>query len=264
MIGPKQSSGLRQRFIGYGIPLIAATALAAAAAFTLSRSAPVSPLRVAVLNDIVAGRSVGYTPYPVGYIAFAAVAIRWFGMRGLVAAQAALYIATVLLSCATLRLLHVGSLAALAGALAVALYPNMLFAITRFMDTGPSCFLLSAFVYLVVRLKRDGLSIVNAAIGGTLFGMMLLVRPNTLTLAPIAVWAAFAGRRLTVRQCARLAGASALAIGIASAVIVPLKGQFVVFDRFYGAYTLATGAHQHVFEDACYEWRSLNRNLPWF
>jgi len=238
----------RQRAIDIGIALGAAAALAMAVAVTISPSAPVSPLRVAVLHDIIAGRSVAYTPYPVGYIAFAAFAIRWFGMRGLAAAQGALYVATVLLAYATLCGLRVSRRAALAGALAVAVYPNMLFAITRFMDTGPSCFLLSAFAYLVMRLKRDGLSIANAAIGGTLFGMMLLVRPNTLTLAPIAVWAEFSRRRLTVAQFARLAGASALALGIAAAVIIPLKGRFVVFDRFYAADAFANGTHEHALE----------------
>jgi hypothetical protein len=243
-----QSQDTQYRAIDVGIAFAAATALAAAVALTIRPSAPVSPLRVAVLNDIIAGRSIAYTPYPVGYIAFAAVAIRWFGMRGLAAAQGALYVATVLLAYATLCTLRVSNRVALAGALAVAVYPNMLFAITRFMDTGPSCFLLSAFAYLVVRLKKDGLSTANAAIGGTLFGLMLLVRPNTLTLAPIAVWAAFAGRGLTAVRLARLLGASVLALGIAAAVVVPLKGRFVLFDRYNAAYTLANGTHEHALE----------------
>lgn len=243
-----QSPETRKHAIDVGIALGAATAMAAVVALTISPSAPVSPLRVAVLNDIIAGRSVAYTPYPVGYFAFAAFAIRWFGMRGLAAAQGALYVATVLLAYATLCGLRVSRRAALVGALAVAVYPNMLFAITKFMDTGPSCFLLAAFAYLVMRLKREGLSIVNAAIGGALFGMMLIVRPNALTLAPIAVWAAFGGRRLTVAQLARLAGASALAVGIAAAVIMPLKGRFVVFDRFYAADAFVNGTHEHALE----------------
>jgi hypothetical protein len=223
----------------------AAVAIAAAVIISIRPSAPVTPLRLAVLNDILAGRSIAYTPYSVGYPAFAACAIRLFGTHGWVAAQGILYVATVLLSFATLCGLGVTRRAAFAGALTVALYPTILFTVTKFGDTGVSCFLLSMFAFLLMRLKTVGLTVLNTAIAGALFGVILLVRPNAITLAPLTIWVAFHGRRGIVSKLAHLAGASVVALAIAAAIIIPLKGHLVIFDRYYGAYTFANGTHEH-------------------
>jgi hypothetical protein len=243
-----QSHEARQRAADLAIVLSGATGIAVAVALTIHPSTPDAPTRLVVLSDLLAGRSIAYTPYPVGYIAFAALAIRWLGMHGFVAAQGALYVATVLLSYDTLYGLRVSRHAALAGAFAVAVYPNLLFNIARLYDTGLSCFLVAAFGWLFMRLNRDGLSVANTAIGGTLFGLMLLIRPTSLTLAPVALWAVFHGRSITITQLARTAGACFLAVGVAAAVVIPLKGRFVIFDRYYGAYGFANGTHEHALD----------------
>ena len=222
--------------------------MALVVAFAIRPALAGTPLRVAVVNDLLAGRSIAYTPYPVGYPLFAAMAMKALGMRGLSVAQAMLYVATVLFAWLTLNGFGVGRRLCAAGALAVALYPNLLFAITRFVDTVPSCFLMAAFAWLVMRLRRDGLSLANGLTAGVFFGLMLMVRPNGITLAPIALWAAFAGRKTGAREIARAGLAAAITTAILAGAIVPLKGRFVVFDRYYGAYTFANGTHEHAAE----------------
>jgi hypothetical protein len=230
------------------IVVFVATAIAVVVALTIRPTSPDNPARLAVLDDIVAGRSVGYTPFSIGYVAFAGFLIRWFGVQAVVWAQAGLYVLTVLLSFETLGALDLDRRAAAAGALAVAVYPTITFTITRVLDTGTSCFFMSAFAWLVVRLRKDGLSNTNMLIGGTLLGIMPLIRPNAVTLVPLVLWAALRGQRLTVVRLVRLAGAAALAVGIAAAVVVPLKGRFVIFDRYYGAYNFAAGANEHALD----------------
>src|SRR6202012_2604997 len=47
---------------------------------------------------------------------------------------------------------------------------------------------------------------------------------------------------------ARAGLAVAITIAVLAIAIVPLKGRFVVFDRYYGAYTFANGTHEHAVE----------------
>jgi len=238
----------RRGWLDLPLILALASAMALVVAFAIRPALAGTPLRLAVVNDLLAGRSIAYTPYPVGYPLFAAVSMKDIGMRGLALAQAVVYVATVLFAWLTLNGFGAGRRLCAIGALAVALYPNLLFAITRFVDTVPSCFLLAAFAWLLMRLRRDGLSLVNGLIGGVLFGLMLMMRPNGITLAPIALWAAFAARKTGVREIARAVLAGAITIAILTAAIIPLKGRFVVFDRYYGAYTFANGTHEHAAE----------------
>jgi len=238
----------RKHAVDLGIVIGLAVALAAVVAFKIHFSEPVAPARVGVLNDLLQGRSIAYTPYPVGYIAFAAMVIRWFGNQGLVVVQGMLYVITVLLSYETLRSLRVSRGAALAGGLAVAVYPVLIFTITKFSDTTVSCFLVSLYAWLLLRLRREGLTRANATIGGLLFGLMVLIRPNALMLAPLAIWLAFRGHRMTIAPLMRLAGAGALAVCVVAAVVIPLKGRFEVFDRYYASITFAHGTHQHALE----------------
>ncbi|HWE00127.1 MAG TPA: hypothetical protein VG345_13845, partial [Bryobacteraceae bacterium] len=49
---------------------------------------------------------------------------------------------------------------------------------------------------------------------------------------------------------ARAAVACLIAVAILAVAIVPLKGRFVVFDSYYGAYSFANGAHEHAAEGA--------------
>ncbi|HYA17096.1 MAG TPA: hypothetical protein VEF06_06505 [Bryobacteraceae bacterium] len=230
------------------IVLAAAILLALAAGSVLHFSAPVAPARLQVLNDVVAGRSVAYTPYPIGYIELAGHALRWNAKHGLTAIQGLLYILTVLLAFAVLRDLGAPGRWPLIGALAVAIYPNLLLTIARFQDTCISGFFMMAFVWLVVRLKRDGLTASSAATAGLLFGAMLLVRPNVLTIAPIALWAAFYGRKIDARQIALVAGSAVLALGVLAAVLIPAKGSLLIFDPYYAADAFANGNHQHALE----------------
>jgi len=74
------------------------------------------------------------------------------------------------------------------------------------------------------------------------------MRPNGITLAPIALWAAFAGRRTGRLEITRATVAAAITVAILAVAIVPLKGRFVVFDPYYGAYTFANGTHEHAAE----------------
>jgi hypothetical protein len=225
-----------------------ASAMALVVVFAIRPSLAGTPLRLAVVNDLLAGRSIAYTPYPVGYPLFAALSMKAMGMRGLAMAQAVLYVATVLFAWLTLNGFGARRRLCAVGAIAIALYPNLLFAITRFVDTVPSCFLLAAFAWLLMRLRRDGLSLANALTSGVLFGLTLMTRPNGITLAPIALWAAFAGRKTGGREIGRAGLAAAVSIAILAAAIVPLKGRLVVFDRYYGAYTFANGTHEHAAE----------------
>ena len=136
---------MNRNAIERAIVLLVATAIAVVVALTIRPTSPDNPARLAVLNDIVAGRAVGYTPFFIGYVAFAGFLIRWFGVQAVVWTQAALYVLIVLLSFETLCALDLDRRAAAAGALAVAIYPTITFTITRIHDTGPSCFLISAF-----------------------------------------------------------------------------------------------------------------------
>lgn len=225
------------------IVLAAAIVLGAVMVIALPIVLVGSPERLTVLNNILAGRSIAHLPYPVGYPLMAAFAERTMGSRGLSVVQAIVYIATVLLAWLTMRGFGVGRFLRLAGGLAVATYPGMVFAITRYVDTVPSCFLLAAFAWLVMRLRRDGLSRANTLIAGVVFGLMLPFRAPDIAVAPVAVWAAFAGRRFAPAAIVRMAAAAAVAIAIGAAFIVPLKGRLDVFDPYQGAYTFANGTH---------------------
>jgi len=211
-------------------------------------SSPVAASHMQVLRDIIAGRSIAYTPYSVGYFEFAGFAMRLSPRYGLEAAQSILYILTVLFSYWTLVRMGSQSYFPLLGGIAVALYPNLILAISRFQDTGISCFLLSLFAWFIMRLRHSGLSLPNAILGGIVFGLTLIVRSNALTLVPLALLAAFTGRRFVARDLLKIAFSTALTIGIMALAIVPVKGRFVVFDRFYGAYTFLNGTHEHAFE----------------
>jgi hypothetical protein len=239
---------MRKQIFDLPVLLVVTTGLALAVASLTHFSSPVAPARLEVLRDVIAGRSIGYSPYTVGYFEFAGLTIRYGGQQSLVAAQAALYVLTILFCHWTLRRLDVHPVAPLLGALGVALYPNLLLSITRFQDTGISCFFLAVFAWLVTRLRNEGFSVLNSVIAGALFGTMLLVRANSLTLAPIALWAAFHGRRFSARQFTCLAGSSVLACCILAAAIIPVKGKFVVFDRYYAAYAFYAGTHEHALE----------------
>jgi hypothetical protein len=239
---------MRKSTIDLSILLAVSLGVAVLTGLLVGGSAPGAPARLTLLDDVVAGRSIAYTPYPVGYFEFAGQIIRGGGFRGLIIAQGAQYLLTVFLSYRILLGLGARGAAPLFGGLAVALYPNLFMSITRFQDTAISCFLLAVFGWVLIRLRQSGLSLPNAAIAGALFGFMLLVRPNAVTLAPIAAWAAFHGRRFSGRQFALLVGATGLAIGILAAVILPAKGRLVVFDSYYAAYAFCNGTHQHALE----------------
>ncbi|MBV9744549.1 MAG: glycosyltransferase family 39 protein [Acidobacteriia bacterium] len=247
---------MRKRFLDLMILLLVAAAIALAAILVVHPSMPESPERIEVLRRIIAGQSVAYTPYPVGYLELAGHLIRAGGMRGLEMAQAAMYTLMVLLAYLTLSDLKVPRPWSLWGALAVAFFPTLMLSAVRFQDTCVSCFLMCVFAWLVVRLKRDGLSWMNTITGGAFFGASLLIRPNAVTLIPIALWAALRGRRFAAAQCTSLAVALALATAILAAVIVPAKGRFVVFDQYYAAYTLANGTHEHAFEGMLRDYNS--------
>jgi hypothetical protein len=234
----------------FDLPVLLAVAvvLALAVGSILHFSAPVAPARLQVLNDGSACDHVAYTPYPIGYIELAGRAQRWNARHGLTVVQGILYILTVLLAWCVLRDLGASGSWPLIGALAVAVYPNLLLTIARFQDTCLSGFFMVLFIWLVVQLKQQGLTPATAAIAGLLFGAMLLVRPNTLTIVPIALWAAFYGRRITLRQMGLLAGSVVLAVVVLAAVLIPVKGRMLVFDRYYAADAFANGNHQHALE----------------
>ena len=236
-----RSKQFREVLIVLAVSLVIAGTVGAVVPF----STPESVGRVAFLRDVVARRPIAAAPYPLGYVGFAGLLMRVGGTTILTASQAAVYVLTVLFSYATLIGLGVRDGWRVAGALAVAFYPNLLMAVTRFQDTGLTCFLLTVFAWLMTRLKRDGFSPANVAIGGLLFGALLLVRPNAITLAPVAVWAGLYGRRATAGQLAGLGAGAAIAFVALAAVLVPTKGRLVVFDRFQAAYTFGNGTHEH-------------------
>jgi hypothetical protein len=239
---------MKQRPFDLPILLIVAITLAAAVVSLMHFSAPGAAARINVLNDVIAGRSIAYTPYPVGYFEIAGLAMRWNPAHGLPLVQAALYGLTVVLSWSILRQLEAPGAVPLIGALVVACYPNLLLTIARFQDTCISCFFMVFFAWLLVRLKRQGLSPGNAALAGVLFGSMLLVRSNAISLTPLVLWTAFYGRPVAAKQLALAGGSLLLAFGILAAVLIPVKGTVAVFDRYYGAYTFANGTHQHALE----------------
>ena len=230
------------------ILLAASIAIAGAMGALAPFSTPDSRGRIAFLEDIIAGRSIASAPYPLGYVGFAGLLIRAGGIPALIAGQATLYVLGVLLSYETLWGLGLRGGGPLWGALTVAAYPNLFLAITRFQDTGMSCFLLLLFAWLVTRLKHDGFSLPNAVMSGLLFGVMLLVRPNGISLAPIALWAGCYGRRPAGTQVAQVAAAAAIAFATLAAVLLPAKGRLVVFDRYQAAYTFCNGTHEHALE----------------
>jgi 4-amino-4-deoxy-L-arabinose transferase-like glycosyltransferase len=227
--------------------ILLASGLAAAVWLMVPYSAPVTGAHLRVLDDLIAGRQIAYTPYPVGYSYFAALSMRWGGMNGLFLANAVVYISTVVLTYSILRSLGLDR-AAFAGALAVACYPHLFLNVKKYIDTGFSALLLVAFALYLVRIKRGRFNAWRAVTGGLLFAAMLLQRPNLLVLAPIAVFAAFQIARPSLREILFTLSAVAVAAVALAAVIVPLKGRFVVFDSYYGASTFLHGTHRHAFE----------------
>src|SRR5690349_20740602 len=126
---------MQRRLYDCVILLAVSTGMALAIVVLSRASAPSSPARLAVMDDVVAGRSIAYTPFPVGYLEFAGLLIRLYTVRGLIVAQAALYALTVFFSYGTLLGLGVRGWAPVLGALAVALYPNLFLSVTRVQDT---------------------------------------------------------------------------------------------------------------------------------
>ena len=53
---------------------------------------------------------------------------------------------------------------------------------------------------------------------------LLLIRPNTVTLLPLALWAGFTQRAIKASQLAQVASAFLVALGLMAAVIIPIKG----------------------------------------
>jgi 4-amino-4-deoxy-L-arabinose transferase-like glycosyltransferase len=108
-------------------------------------------------------------------------------------------------------------------------------------------FLLMACACLIASLRRGPLTLRHAVVAGTVLGLMLLDRPNMITVVPIVLLAAMSAGWSWNRVA--LSGVAGLvAVALIAAVVVPYKQRFVVFDSYYGAYTFANGAHRYVFE----------------
>lgn len=226
--------------------LAVASALSTIVWLKVPYSAPVTGGHLRVLEDLVQGRMVAYTPYSVGYLYFAALLIRVGGMSGLFLGNAFVYAATVLFAYATLRSLGLQR-AAFVGAMAVAFYPHLFLNVKKLLDTGFSAFLLVLFAFFLIRAK-NGLNVKRALGGSLLFTAILLARPNCVLLVPLAIFAAIQGHKFGRREVLLLVPAVLLTIGMLMAIVVPLKGRFVVFDRYYAACAFFHGTHRHAFD----------------
>lgn len=227
--------------------LLLAGSLALATWVRVPYSAPVTGGHLRLLDDLVAGRPVPYTPYSLGYWLLAARAIRLGGQNGLFVLNTLVYLGTVLLAYATLHALGLRR-AAFLGAAAVACYPHYFLAIKKLSTTGLSALLLVAFCWLVVHLHRPRFTAITAVSGGGLFAAMLLERPNLVALAPLAAFAALRRPGHRGRTALWIIGAAGIATALLAFAIVPAKGRFVVFDPYYAAYAFANGAHAYAFQ----------------
>ncbi len=234
--------GLRDFFV-----LLAVVSLIAAAALRfVPFSTPITAGHLRVLEDLIHGHRVPYTPYALGYYVFSAVAVRFAGWSGLFVAQALVYAGIVFTGYLILRELGLRRIAVWG---ALAFYPNMPLNIKRYVDTEVISFFLVMYVYFMVRLKRRGPSEAYAVTGGLLAGLMLFLKPNLMSVLPLTALLFWRAPSESVgKKLAYLGTMGATALTVLTAGIVPLKGRFVVFDPLYGAYTFYNGTHHRAVE----------------
>ena len=180
---------------------------------------------------------------PLAYPLFIGPALRWAGTPGVIALQCALQLAMAAAAYQLLRELHLPRLWSAAGALPVALHPDLLASVTKSWDVSLSSFLLLFAVLLCVRLVRSGERGATplALATGLVFGLGIACRPNYLLLLPAVLMALWLrpGRRQWPPVIFRLGVAAAGAL-LAFALVGVLSHGSAFWPR-NGPYNLYAG-----------------------
>jgi hypothetical protein len=133
------------------------------------------------------GQHVSGTFYPTGYQTIVLAGLALAGRRGVMLVQLLTYMGLVGSAYAALRLLLIPAGRAAVGAVLVGLDPQFLIAINRIVDLNAVAPLLIALVSVSLWIRRDGFSWVRALLLGLTVGGLFAVRPNLVSVVPVAI-----------------------------------------------------------------------------
>jgi hypothetical protein len=133
------------------------------------------------------GQHVSGTFYPTGYQTIVLAGLALAGRRGVMLVQVLTYMGLVGSAYAALRLLLIPAGRAAVGAVLVGLDPQFLIAINRIVDLNAVAPLLIALVSVSLWIRRDGFSWVRALLLGLTVGGLFAVRPNLVSVVPVAI-----------------------------------------------------------------------------
>jgi len=222
--------------------LVAAAVAALAAILFCPRSAP-SPAYLTDARELAAGRAITSDFEKVGYPVLLWAGLSVSGMNGIYAAQALLYLGTVVLGATLLRRAGLrGPRFFWAGAIIV-LHPYLLLNITRIVDTNLSaCIFLGLVLVLFAGSgKNPGCAWATAA--GLLGGYSWLTRPNYVLILGLFPLLVLRNRNLSLRKRTGLLavlGGSGLLLVAGMTAGACGRVRLMTTD---GGYTLFTGAN---------------------
>lgn len=226
--------------------ILFASGLAAVSVRFVPFSVPMPPYMVLARQLAVSGRLSDYLP--VLYPGLLAWGLKAGGLKGIFAAQALLYVLTVLSAFALLRALKASARAAFLSALVVACHPYLLLNIKRIVENSLAVPFLIWFVLGLVLLSRERVNVIRAIAASVVFGAMIYVRANFIFLAALPAVVIFVVPGRAAADKARL---FALVYGAASAtaflIAVGLTGHFFLLPGV-GPYNLFHGANPHTAE----------------
>lgn len=207
------------------------------------------PAHFDLAQEVLQGSPIGYTGYPIGYPAFLVLALKCGGLEGVFVAQALLYLGILLLAYRILRSLGVEERVAFWVSGLLGLHPYLILNIKRIVDSNLAVFLMVAFVYALMELRKKGLHLIGAVGCGLLFGYMVLDRQNMLSVLPLAFVALFYRRKRHPKEILLVGLLALTALGTMAMVTIPIKGRFSVLQTYYGAYNFFAGANPHTFSE---------------
>lgn len=216
--------------------LVFSTVLAALIALRVPLSVP-EPGYLADVQSWSPATHIADTFTPLAYPLFLAPVYRIAGTNGIVALQAALYVATVYTAFLLLLQLELTPGMAGLGSLLILLHPEFFLSIPKIWDVGFSAFLFLLLVLVSLRLQREGPGWWRCILTGLVLGVGLFSRPNFALLVPVIAYAFWRAARRT--SFARIATA-----GVVAAATFALAGVAAHGKPFWprnGPYNLYAG-----------------------
>ncbi len=200
-------------------------------------------------QQLLQGKRLADTAYPIGYPVFLALNLYWGGLWGVFLSQGILYLAILFLSYRLLRALEVDQNGALLACALIAFHPYLLLNIKRILDSNLATFLTIAFVLALVRLRREGLNLRRAIGYGLLFGYMVLDRQNMLSALPLALVVLWWHGKNFARNSFLAFVSVSVGLLLIAAVTILVKGRLSLVQKDYAAYNFYAGANPHAFSE---------------